>query len=158
MGMTPSEYFGAFVVENQIDYEEHPESVRHAFNAAVPASHMADHYYFFSLRHKPDSRFANRKALLAHADHETGGAFGCIRSIANVYKHLYATGSDCEVTSAGAIEAIEIEDDPDVRELVSEVQYDKGTVYFTTKNGQRREFGAELNKVVEFWRRFLGER
>ncbi len=49
--MTPPEYFDEFVEGNARDYREDTGSVRRAFNAAVSASHMADHTHEYSARH-----------------------------------------------------------------------------------------------------------
>lgn len=54
MGMTPSQYFEAFVEGNLLDCHEHPGCVRRAFNAAIAASHLADHYFAFNYRHHPE--------------------------------------------------------------------------------------------------------
>ena len=48
MGMTPYQFFESFVEGNYHDALENPGCVRRAFNAAVSASHLADHYFTYS--------------------------------------------------------------------------------------------------------------
>jgi len=52
--MTPDAYFEAFVQDNYSDYVENPGSVRRAFNAAVSASHLADHYFEYYKKNDPE--------------------------------------------------------------------------------------------------------
>ncbi len=51
MGMTPDNYFETFVFGNYEDCQQEKGNIRYAFNAAVSASHMADHYYTFYKKH-----------------------------------------------------------------------------------------------------------
>ena len=91
MGMKPDEFFTAFVIGNLDDCVEDPSCLRRAFNAAVSASHMADHYFAYNLRSNPSvvSQWPSTGSFVRHVIQETGGAFGDIRSISNAYKHLY---------------------------------------------------------------------
>ena len=68
MGMTPSEYFESFVEGNRFDCHSDPGCIRRAFNAAVAASHLADHFFTFNSRHKPQSitSFSSIGPLVEH--------------------------------------------------------------------------------------------
>jgi hypothetical protein len=161
MGMTPSNYFHSFVTGNVLDYLDNPGCVRRAFNAAVSASHLADHCYEYNRRHNPDrfSGFESMRAYLVHLGDATGGAFTDIRSISNAYKHLYtvlrgrAVGS---VSSAGAIECISLEEEaPDEEPGITRVEMefaDAGAyVQFTRRDGTVQHFQPVIVAVEEYW-------
>lgn len=132
MGMTPDAYFEAFVQDNYFDYVENPGSVRRAFNAAVPASHLADHYFEYYKKKDPErvKDFQSLGKFVEFLCAETEGAFRDVRSIANAYKHLY-TNVDPQksvhstVESTGAVVCISFEHDhPDLDEI--EEDYEVG--------------------------------
>lgn len=168
MGMTPHQYFEGFVEDNFADYADSPGSVRRAFNAAVSASQLADHYFEFNRKHHPErvSQYQSLGKLVEYICAETGGAFRDIRSIANAYKHLY-TDTDprhavhSSVASTGAIECIKFEyEEPSSPELTDiEEHYELGDsaakVVYRRKDGQRLEFQPAIESVVSFWRDFL---
>ena len=52
--MTPEEYYEAFSLGNYEDYEENLGCVRRAFNAAISASHLADHYFNYYKKQDPE--------------------------------------------------------------------------------------------------------
>src|SRR5688500_10405805 len=89
--MTPFEFLESFVQGNLEDCQEAPGSVRRAFNAAVSASHLADHWYSYNQRHNPQlvMGFKGLGNYVEHLCQETSGAFRDLRSVANAYKHLY---------------------------------------------------------------------
>jgi len=164
MGMTPYEYLESFVEGNLSDCEEDPSSVRRACNAAVSASHLADHFYAYNHR-KGDSSISQYKKLgdfLEHLCQETGGAFRDIRSIANAYKHLYTTGSyaaHSSVSSAGTIESIVFDRScegisaiEDEYQVSAEDSPGRAYVVVTRKDGTKIEFLPLLRKVVDYWR------
>ena len=88
ISMTPEQYFEAFVHGNYEDYVNNQGCVRRAFNAAISASHMADHWFEYSKRHDPSkiSQFSKIGDLVSHISSNTNGYFKDIRSIANAYK------------------------------------------------------------------------
>lgn len=166
MGMTPSQFFESFVEGNSDDCQGNPGCIRRAFNAAVAASHLADHNFTFNRRHRPEqvSRFLNLGDYVKHLVNQTGGAFRDIRSIANAYKHLY-TDIDSRkavyssVSSSGSIELIELQcEDLNIGSISEEymnhpvVPEFRSFVTFTRKDGTKSEFLPILNTVVDYWR------
>ena len=51
MRMTPEDFFELFVQDNYKDYRANVGCIRQAFNAAVSASHMADHYFKYNQKY-----------------------------------------------------------------------------------------------------------
>jgi len=162
MGMTPHEFFESFVLGNLEDCREAPGSVRRALNAAISASHLADHWLAFNERHNP-ALFEGLKDvghLVERLADSTDGAFRDIRSIANAYKHLYTDsdstyGAFATVDSAGAIVSVEL---PGNTEVVSVAEHHDGPssrVLFTRRDGTTREFLPVLEAVVTFWQATL---
>ena len=165
MGMTPTEFFESFVEGNAYDCRENPGCIRRAFNAAVSASHLADHYLKFNRRHSPDlvNEFNEIGVYVEYLTNQTNGAFKDIRSIANAYKHLYTDsnkGADVHstVNSSGSIEAISLSGDEALSMLEEEHLRDNeknewvARVIFTRKDGTRSEFLPILNATIEYWR------
>jgi hypothetical protein len=160
MGMTPIAYFESFVEGNLEDCRNVPDCVRRACNAAVAASHLADHYYSYNQKHNPDlvSQFKEPGAFVEHVSSQTAGAFRDIRSIANAYKHLYTDTNPrkparSSVSSCGAIELLAFDhSDSDLQVLSQE-----RVVFFTRKDGSRSEFLPVLERVVSHWRELLSE-
>src|SRR5690349_20060284 len=107
MGMTPFEFMEAFVEGNHEEFEDKPNCIRLGFNAAVAASHMADHYYEYMKRHDPAtvSRFKCESNYIESLYKNPGKCFKDVRSISNAYKHLY-TKSSCSISSAGSIDLV----------------------------------------------------
>lgn len=160
MGMTPDQFLESFVEANYNDCAENPGCVRRAFNAAVAASHLLDHYYTYYQRHDPQrvARFTSIGAFVERVSADTGGCFRDIRSIANAYKHLY-TSTAWSVSSAGAVEAIDLTGSDDLRSM--EVDSDfvadgfSQRVVYTRKDGTRLEFLATLGAVIDYFDRQL---
>ncbi len=91
--MTPDQFFEAFVRGNYEDCQQYPGCVRRAFNAAVSASHLADHYFTYWNKHD-QSKVRGFKAIgefVEDLSTNTDGCFRDIRSISNAYKHLYTS-------------------------------------------------------------------
>jgi hypothetical protein len=157
MGMTPISFFEAFVEGNSIDCHNEPGDVRKAFNAAVSTSHVADQYFRYCKRHKPDAvlAFHSLGEFVEHLCRETGGAFRDIRSIANAYKHLYTNpeGGDnaySSVDSTGSITAVQFSDDEEI--VTVEEDYEtQGSmkVVFKRKDGSKSEFLPVLDRVID---------
>jgi len=166
MGMTPSEYYTAFVLGNQEDCIANPHCLRRAFNAAVSASHLADHYFAYNARHKPElaSAYANNTAFVKHVVAATEGAFRDIRSVSNAYKHLYEERRDgrpahWSVSSGGSLESVQFEG---ASRPLQSVEVDYGAsdqehdwVVFRRRDGTQGEFLPTLEKVVSFWNKEL---
>lgn len=160
MGMTPEMFFDAFVEENASDYFSEPGSVRKAFNAAIAASHMADQYFHYHERRKPEvlAKYRRLPDFILFISKETGGAFRDIRSISNVYKHLYSDSDSKRdqysmVDSSGAIDTITL---PECRKIENiYCDHQNSTVCFTRKNSEVINFGAQIKRVVDFWSEFL---
>jgi hypothetical protein len=165
MGMTPDEYFEAFVQDNFIDYADNPGSIRRAFNAAVSASHLADHYYQFNRRNHPErvSQFRNLGDFVEFVCVETDGAFRDVRSISNSYKHLYTDvdpkkAVHSSVASTGAVECITFDyEDAELSEI--EEAYEPGEsgskVVYRRKDGRLLELLPVIDKVRGFWNELL---
>jgi len=151
--MTPDQYFEAFVQGNYDDYIENKGCVRRAFNAALSASHMADHYFLYYKSHNSSkvSQFKTIGIFVNHISNNTNEYFKDIRSIANAYKHLY-TGHNpkysqySSISSAGTIEAVKLTGGniKNVGEGISKVVY-------TRKSGQQFDFFPALEVVVQYW-------
>ena len=157
MGMTPEEYLESFVEGNRSDCHDDPGCVRRAFNAAVSASHLADHFFTFNKRHAPEivSAFNSIGTYVEHLSLKTNGAFRDIRSIANAYKHLYTDSessldSYSTVNSSGAIDSIEI-NDSDLTRVQEEYEENRRLVTFAKKDGSIFEFLPVLDAVVDYW-------
>jgi hypothetical protein len=153
------QFFESIVEGNSSDSREHPGCVRRAFNAAVSASHMADHNWEYSRRQRSGSasRFVNVNDYVQHLAEQTGGAFRDVRSIANAYKHLYSKRTDSTVSSAGAIVSVDLTDVDDQLVSISE-EYEApgtafGSVVFTRKDGSKAAFSSVLDVILEYWRR-----
>ena len=166
MGMRPDWYLEAFVEPNLLDCREAPGDVRRAFNAAVSASSFVDHYFKYQERHNPEAvaSFKSVGELVGHISDETDGASRDIRSISNVYKHLYNVDSPSyryeTVSSCGSIEVLKIEETGPLAEIsedfsVSEGGASRAAVVFTRRDGSRGEVIPALETVVSYFRDLL---
>ncbi|MCX7557381.1 hypothetical protein OS187_11240 [Xanthomonadaceae bacterium JHOS43] len=156
--MTPFEFLESFVQGNLADCQENPGSVRRAFNAAVSASQLADHWYTYSKRHNPHlvASFKDLGSYVEHLCQETSGAFREVRSVANAYKHLYTDvsskfGGYSSVDSTGAIEAVMQLDESNLEMVSEDYQATPSVVVVTRRDGSKLEFLPALEKVVEYW-------
>jgi len=167
MGMKPEDFFEAFVCENYEDYKQHPGCLRRAFNAAVSASHLADHYFRYYKRNDA-SKLAGChkwKDFRKNLSTRPGHCFRHVRDIANAYKHLYTSegpdkGVHSSVSSTGAIESIRWgHENAELREIKQDLSEDlkdgdsNEKVVFTTKHGMQLDFLPELEAVIEYWRK-----
>ena len=165
MGMTPDQFFEAFVRGNYEDCQQYPGCVRRAFNAAVSASHLADHYFAYWQRHD-QLKVKGFKAIgefVEDLSTNTDGCFRDIRSISNAYKHLYTSidpkkAVHSSISSTGAIESISLADeDAGVKVLEEEWVGDEtgnnyeSKVVYTRKDGQQIEFFSTLDTVIKYW-------
>lgn len=160
MGMTPDQFYVAFVDPNRDDCVEDPGSIRRAFNAAVSASHFIDQYYEFHKRHNPQlvSEYKNLGSFVEFISKETDNAFRDIRSISNAYKHLYTDTSSksdiySSVSSSGSIDTIEFQNDAYLQAIEEDYPNDQKIefrVVYTRKDGSRFEFLPSLEKVVDY--------
>jgi len=162
MGMSPSDYFESFVEGNLEDCHDNPGCVRRAFNAAVAASHLADHYFAFNSRHKPQvvAAYPTIGAFVAYLESQTGGAFRDIRSIANAYKHLYTDtdprrAAQSNVNSSGSLDSIDLASDPELIHISEEYGTDQSAVVFRRKDGSSSELLPILDKFVDYWRKSI---
>ena len=169
MGMNPDQFFEAFVCGNYEDCEQYPGCVRRAFNAAVSASHLADHYFAYYVKcDKSKVRaFKSIGDFVEYLSSETNGCFRDIRSISNAYKHLYTSVNPrnavhSSVSSTGAIESIDLDDAGEEIHKVEEHwtggaddRNSESKVFFTRRDGKRIEFLPTLKAVVEFWDKLL---
>ena len=169
MGMTPDKFFEAFVLGNQEDCKENHGCVRRVCNAAVSASHLADHYWeYYENRDNP--KLQDIKSIGEFIDYlskQTNDCFRDIRSISNAYKHLYTSidpkkAVHSSVSSTGAIESITFTDegvelkkiDDDSTESFGDNNFEPKVMY-TRKDGQRIEFLPTLETVINYWESFL---
>lgn len=163
MGMTPEQYYESIVKGNYQDFVENQGIIRLAFNAATSASHLADHFFEYNKRHDPKrvEGFKDIKELFDYLSKASEGAFLDIRSIATVYKHLYTTDKISTLTSAGAIQTIQIQNTKlDIQQI--NVSYSdmrsgeyKQAVSYTNKDGNHFEFLPVLERVVQLWEQIL---
>jgi hypothetical protein len=160
MGMKPQNYNEAFVQWNLCDCKELPGDIRRIFNAAVSVSHLADHYFNYNKRHHPElvSRFREIGDFVEYLTSRTNGNFKDVRSIANVYKHLYTDvgriAQYSSVSSCGSIESIDIDGEDDLKSLEedyieSKEQNPKFCVMLTRKDGTKAEVLPLLESVAE---------
>jgi hypothetical protein len=159
MGMTPDEYFSTFVQGNHGDCLADPGCVRRAFNAAVSATHMADHYFAYTSRHQPRkvAAYAKLEAFIEYVEAQTDGCFRDIKSIANAYKHLYERQGRTKwsIASAGAINSITFE----APQPISSIRQDLGSrahdgdlrVVFRRRDRTQGVFLPTLERVTDFW-------
>ena len=165
MGMKPDEYFDAFVEGNFVDYSDEPGSVRRAFNVAVSASHLADHYFEFGRKNHPErvDKFRSLGDFVEYICTETEGTFRDIRSISNAYKHLYTNidpkkAVHSSVASTGAVECIGFGyEGAELKEIEehSEAVGSGTRVVYRRKDGQLLEFLPVIQRVRDFWNEFL---
>ncbi|MCX6238413.1 MAG: hypothetical protein NTY07_12795 [Bacteroidia bacterium] len=168
MGMTPEDFFESFVIGNYEDCQQHTGCVRRAFNAAVSASHLADHYFTYNKNHNPSkvNSFNTIGDFVEHLSKNTSGCFRDIRSISNVYKHLYESNDPkkavhSSISSTGAIEKISFDKNEEVQMIeeewaeASKLKNLKSKVVFTCKDGQRIDFLPTLDSVIKFWEKLL---
>lgn len=166
MGMTPEEYYEAFVCGNLYDCEDQPNDVRRAFNAAVSASQLADTYFTFHSRHNAArvQAFRSIGSFVEHLSVQTRGAFRDVRSISNVYKHLYAHTSPrheahSSVDSSGRIESLDIFGDEALDRISVDYSQEpagsRDEVMFTRKDGSIAKFLPVLRVVVDYWGKFV---
>jgi len=167
MAMTPMTFYEAFVFANYEDCIQYPGCVRRAFNAAVSASHLADHYWTYWEKNDPSKiqGFKTMSEFIKDLSTNTGGCFRDIRSIANAYKHLYTStdpkkAAHSSISSTGAIESISFNDEDsevnDIEETSSEKSEDEESRYrviYTRKDGQRKDFLSSLEKVIDYWQK-----
>lgn len=156
MAMTPEQFLHAFVIPNVEDFRQRDHQVRLAFTAALSISHAADHYLEYFRRRNPNRvkqfGFNGNGLLVEHLSSTSGGAFKDVRSIANVFKHLYADDSSkfgvhSTVASAGAIETMRLRNDSMISSVdgfrvdksLDEIGFSQ-TVHFTKKDGTQHEF------------------
>ncbi|HDY90476.1 MAG TPA: hypothetical protein ENH82_20455 [bacterium] len=172
--MNPDDFYELFVLSNYEDFENNKESIRHAFNASLSLSHMADHYFEYNKKHNKSKveQFIkggeyyevinkNRKKKLKdisvfkiYISEQTNDDYNSIRSISNAYKHLYtAKDTYSDVTSAGSVMTISF---PAVkRGDVSELDVTETVVFTRKNNSQREEVLPLLKRVKDFWKGFL---
>ncbi len=158
--MTPQLYYEAFTMGNYKDFKANPGDVRCAFNAAVSASHLADHYLKYYQKNEPQRVKAYNKIgdYVEYISGRTKGYFRDIRSIANAYKHLY-TGDNKQladyssISSAGTIETIKIIDKEikEISEVPTNDETNRSIVVYTKKSHERLEFMVALDYVMAFW-------
>ena len=170
--MTPDEYYELFVLENYEDFKNNKGSLRHAFNAAVSLTHMADHYYKYNKNHNKSKikqfikggqyynefHTKNMKCLTVlqiYISKQTDDAFNVVRGISNAYKHLYnADDKHSDVSSAGSIEIISFPT-KGKSDIVSELHGGK-TICFTRKSSNEiEEVFPVIEKVEGFWKTFI---
>jgi len=111
MGMTPQQFFESFVEPNRWDYHETPGDIRRAFNAAVSASHLADHYFTYYKKYDSEKvkLHENIGKFVEFLSIETEGAFRDIRSMSNAYKHLL-TPTALQLSTNRSIPAVQLSD------------------------------------------------
>jgi hypothetical protein len=158
MGMHPVNYFEGFVLGNRDDCEADPACLRRAFNAAVSATHLADHFFEYHKRRKAAAlaAYKDADAFAKHVGTVTGGAYKDIRSIANAYKHLYERkknrGPDWTVASTGSIDVAEFSSREKRLAFISNSEdAERFVVIFRRRDGTQAEFLPTLDTVIDYW-------
>jgi len=166
VGMTPEQFFESFVEWNLEDCFDKPGDIRRGFNAAVSVSHLADQYFTYAKRHRPDlvAQFQTLGEFVEHLSLKTAGAFRDVRSVSNVYKHLYTdVGKFSEhstVASCGSIESLYLEEDEDIQALKKDDvrgddQEGRMCVIVKRKDGSQFELLPALESVVNCFRELV---
>lgn len=157
MGMTPDEFFACIVQDNWVDYHADRCSVRRAFNAAVSASQLADHWLAFNKRHAPSlvQQFESIGQYVEFLCGQTNGSFRDIRSLANAYKHLYTDvtskyGAHSTIDSPGAMTSVEFTKSELIKLEVDSSDCNAVLMY-TRRDGSSAAFGPALDTVVSYW-------
>ena len=155
MGMTPDEFFDVFVLGNYEDFLEREDCLRRAFNAAVAASHMTDHYYNYCYRYFPKkvSQFPKLSSYKRHLSKKSP-FFNDIQSIANAYKHLYQKKPHkpyVTVSSAATIEVVK------TRNLEILAELPEYVVYKNVKSGRIIKLSTALQSLIDMWRKEIKE-
>ena len=164
--MTPNQFLESFVERNLVDCFDEPGDIRRGFNAAVSVSHLADQYFTYAKHHRPDlvAQFQTFGKFVEHLSLKTAGAFRDVRSVSNVYKHLYTdVGKFSEhstVDSCGSIESLEFEDDEDIQSLEKDFvrgddQEDRKCVIVKRKDGSQFELLPALESVVAYFKELV---
>jgi hypothetical protein len=162
--MTPRKYFDAFTYANYLDFEDEKASVRKAFNAAIPAFHLADCYYSYQKRFEPSTiaKYSNLGQFIVQISKDTDGYFKDIRSIASAYKHLYTSGSKrsaskSTISSAGVVVSVEItgEDVSLIYEDFEASSEKSFEVVYIRRNGRIILFHTAISRVVKYWETLL---
>ncbi len=102
----PQEFWRDHVMPNYDEYRRHPNSIRHAMNAALSAFHMAD--WVWTTYHEDDpQKVADTARPLAYSLYLADNGypdFRVIKDIAEAHKHLKLTvrTDDRVVLSAGS--------------------------------------------------------
>jgi hypothetical protein len=155
MGMTPDEFFEAFVEEDHHDWHHSPQDIRRAFHLAISTFHLADHYFKYYTRR--DLAFAQRYPTLdtfRDVLAQRAPRFRVIQGMANAYKHLY-TSDIQEVASGGAVWGVAGKDL--TVELASGSPADQGwaLVVRTRRHGDVL-FETAITEVLDMWRTIMG--
>jgi hypothetical protein len=158
--MTPWDFYHEFVLQNFWMFKEDRGSIFKAFNAAIAAFQLADHFYKYLKKTRPDlvSVWRNYEEFLIHLG-KIEPAFVTVQTIATAYKHLYLYAAPhYEASSAGALRAITSRElsfgDPgDDRE-----EYPPEKVVLKRKDGTTVEFYDCLRQVVNMWPKLLSPR
>lgn len=164
--MTPEQFFESFVEGNLDDFLDQPGDIRRGFNAAVSISHLADHYYYYAKRHQPELivRYQSLGSFIEKISKKTGGVFRDVRSVSNVYKHLYSDEGNLSqhssVNSCGAIEELRVENDEYIQSLeesyvCNDRNVEKSGVIVKRKDGSDFELRDVLESAVEYFRELV---
>ena len=153
-GMTPDAFYEGFFCEDYADWKAEPDSIRRAFHVAVSAFHLADHYCRYHQR--TDTAFArkykekNDQGLkeFQEALRRRTPSFKIIQDMANAYKHLY-TRASCSVSSGGAIEAVEFDNET----VDHEWSEDSATVAIVIRHrdGSVTKFAEAIEQAMKMW-------
>jgi hypothetical protein len=159
--MKPYDFYEAFVIPNWREWQaqQHdPFSIRLAFNAAVAAFHLADHYFRYYEKHnadfqrrygKGDNGLRKFQAKLVSRERN----FKIIQDMANTYKHLYPRPS-CSILSGGAIMWMALKDDK-----ITARPFSKGSPDFEIvirhKDGKTTKFSKAIESVIEMWSKII---
>lgn len=152
--MTSSNFYESLAFPDYKDWKREPHSIRKAFHVAVSAFHLADHYCRFHQR--THVGFQQRYGKNWDAVRNPGltdfhlalekrqPSFNLIHSMATAYKHLYTSGTWCEVLSGGDIYVLKYKN--------LNIQHgDDDVIMIRRKGGSTARFDKAIAGVMTMW-------
>ena len=156
----PQEFWRDHVLPNCEEYRKHPNSMRHAMNAALSAFHMAD--WVWTTYHEADpQKVAGAQHTLDYCRHlaNTGYPdFLVLKDIAEAHKHLeldrptpyvraVTSAGDTGLGSFGAVTRLGPFGGPMAapKRLVVQQQ-----------DGRKRSFDEVIENVIQMWEELIG--
>jgi hypothetical protein len=155
----PQEFWRDHVLPNCKEYRKHPDSIRHAMNAALSAFHMAD--WVWTTYHDTDpQKVAGKLCTLDYSLHLANNGFPdflVLKDIAEAHKHLELdrpTPYDRAVTSAGATGLRHIGAITRLGPMGTPMAAPKRLVV-QQQDGSKRAFDEVIENVIRMWKELI---